>query len=61
MPQPSYPLFEHLKAEATGLLGTESIKWNFTKFLVDESGKVKKRFAPNDSPESIEPEVEASL
>ncbi|MFO0565792.1 MAG: glutathione peroxidase [Polyangiaceae bacterium] len=57
----AHPLFEHLKAEATGVLGTESIKWNFTKFLVDKSGKVQKRYAPNDSPENIEREIEASL
>jgi glutathione peroxidase len=50
----AHPLFEHLKREAPGLLGTESIKWNFTKFLVDKNGRVVKRYAPNDAPERIE-------
>jgi glutathione peroxidase len=43
------------------LLGSESIKWNFTKFLVDKNGKVVKRYAPTDTPESIEKEVVAAL
>lgn len=49
------PLYKHLKSEAPGLAGTKSIKWNFTKFLVDKQGKVIKRFAPKDKPEDIEP------
>ena len=49
----THPLYNLLKSEAPGLLGTELIKWNFTKFLVDKTGKVVKRFAPNDTPESI--------
>jgi glutathione peroxidase len=53
----AHPLYRHLKKEATGVLGTEAIKWNFTKFLVDRSGKVVKRYAPTDTPESIEKEV----
>jgi glutathione peroxidase len=48
------PLFAHLKSEAPGLVGTQAIKWNFTKFLVDRSGRVVKRFAPADSPEKID-------
>ena len=55
------PLFEHLKAAAPGVLGSRAIKWNFTKFLVDRSGKVVKRFAPTTSPEAIAPEIEALL
>lgn len=55
------PLYKYLKHEAKGLLGSESIKWNFTKFLVDKNGKVVKRYAPTDTPESIEKEVAAVL
>src|SRR5512137_1953056 len=51
------PLYKFLKKEATGVLGTEAIKWNFTKFLVDRSGKVVKRYAPTDTPESLEKDV----
>jgi len=53
------PLFNFLKSSAPGLLGSEPIKWNFTKFLVDRSGQVIKRFAPTTSPEDIEPEIKA--
>jgi glutathione peroxidase len=55
------PLYRHLKSAKPGLLGTETIKWNFTKFLVDRKGNVVARFAPNDTPESIEKDVEALL
>jgi len=55
------PLFSHLKGEKPGLLGTESIKWNFTKFLVDREGQVVSRFGPGDTPESIEKKIEALL
>lgn len=55
------PLFVHLKDSARGLLGTRAIKWNFTKFLVNREGKVLKRFAPNDTPESLETVIEAVL
>ncbi|HKP65685.1 MAG TPA: glutathione peroxidase [Casimicrobiaceae bacterium] len=51
------PVYKFLKSAKPGLLGTEAIKWNFTKFLVDRSGKVLERFAPNDTPESIERNV----
>jgi glutathione peroxidase len=51
------PLYKYLKSEAKGLLGSESIKWNFTKFLIDKSGKVVRRYAPTDTPESIEKDV----
>lgn len=53
----THPLYDYLKKEAPGLLGSGSIKWNFTKFLVDRSGKVVKRFAPTDTPEKIEKHV----
>jgi len=51
------PVYRYLKHEKPGLLGTEAIKWNFTKFLVDRNGNVAARYAPNDTPESIEPGV----
>ncbi len=57
----AHPLFEHLKAEAPGLLGTRGIKWNFTKFLVDREGKVRERFAPSTKPETLGPQIEALL
>ena len=55
------PLWQWLKAEAPGLLGTKTIKWNFTKFLIGRDGKVLKRYAPNDSPESLKGDIEAAL
>jgi glutathione peroxidase len=55
------PLFKHLKKAAPGLLGSEGIKWNFTKFLVDGSGKVIKRYAPKTKPAEIERDIEALL
>jgi glutathione peroxidase len=57
----AHPLFQHLKAAAPGVLGTEAIKWNFTKFLVDRQGRVVARFAPKDEPHSLEPAIEALL
>ncbi|MEP6483283.1 MAG: glutathione peroxidase [Rudaea sp.] len=57
----THPLYKYLKREAKGLLGSESIKWNFTKFLIDKTGKVVKRYAPTDSPVSIEKEIEPLL
>jgi glutathione peroxidase len=57
----AHPLYRHLKKAAPGVLGTEAIKWNFTKFLVDREGRVLRRFAPNDSPASISDEVVAAL
>jgi glutathione peroxidase len=50
----AHPLYRWLKGEKAGVFGTEAIKWNFTKFLVDRSGRVVKRFAPADSPEKID-------
>ena len=55
------PLFEYLKGEAKGIIGTKSIKWNFTKFLINREGKVLKRFSPTDKPESIKKDIEALL
>jgi glutathione peroxidase len=55
------PLYRYLKREKPGLLGTEAIKWNFTKFLVDRDGKVVARYAPNDTPEALEPDVAKAL
>lgn len=55
------PLYDWLKKEAPGLLGTKSIKWNFTKFLIGRDGKVVRRYAPTDKPESIAKDIEALL
>ena len=49
----AHPLYRWLKSEGKGILGSEAIKWNFTKFLVDGKGKVLKRYAPTDTPEKI--------
>ncbi len=57
----THPLYKLLKKEAKGLLGSEAIKWNFTKFLVDKSGKVVRRYAPTDAPASIGKDIEAML
>lgn len=53
----AHPLYNHLKSEKRGLLGSESIKWNFTKFLVGPDGSVMKRYAPTDTPASIREDV----
>jgi glutathione peroxidase len=55
------PLYAYLKAQKKGVLGTEGIKWNFTKFLVDRDGRVTKRFAPNVEPKALEGAIEALL
>ena len=55
------PLFKHLKKMRPGLLGSESIKWNFTKFLIDKMGNVVARYAPTDKPEALKPAIEALL
>jgi glutathione peroxidase len=57
----AHPLYHFLKGEKPGVLGTEAIKWNFTKFLVDRHGNVVKRYAPNDKPEALAQAVEALL
>jgi glutathione peroxidase len=55
------PLYKYLKDEAPGLLGSKSIKWNFTKFLVDRSGKVVKRYPPQTKPEDLARDIEALI
>ena len=55
------PLFERLKADAPGVLGSKAIKWNFTKFLVDRSGQVVRRYAPTTRPDAIAADIEALL
>lgn len=50
----AHPLYQFLKKQSKGILGTESVKWNFTKFLVDKTGKVLDRYAPNVKPEELE-------
>jgi glutathione peroxidase len=57
----AHPLFEWLKASAPGILGSKSIKWNFTKFLVDRQGQVKSRYAPTTKPEDLASDIEAVL
>lgn len=57
----THPLYQHLKAEATGLLGSQAIKWNFTKFLVGKDGKVVKRYGSIDSPDKIDADIEKLL
>jgi glutathione peroxidase len=55
------PLYKWLVKEAPGLLGSTAIKWNFTKFLVGRDGRVLKRYAPLDKPESIAGDIESAL
>jgi glutathione peroxidase len=57
----AHPLFKALKKAAPGVLGSESIKWNFTKFLVDRDGNVVDRFAPTTRPEDLRPAIEKLL
>ena len=57
----THPLYKALKSEAPGLLGTQSIKWNFTKFLIDRHGKVVNRYAPTDKPEDLAGDIEKAL
>ena len=57
----THPLFSHLKKEAPGLLGSEGIKWNFTKFLVDREGNVVERFAPKTAPKELAKDIEKLL
>jgi glutathione peroxidase len=53
----AHPLYKYLKQQQPGILGSEAIKWNFTKFLVDRQGEVRKRFGSIDKPESLEADV----
>ena len=55
------PLYQYLKTSRPGLLGSEAIKWNFTKFLVDRNGRVVKRYAPTDTPEKIAKDLASVL
>jgi glutathione peroxidase len=57
----AHPLFKWLKAEAPGVLGSEGIKWNFTKFLVGKDGRVVKRYASMDAPAKLAGDIEAAL
>ena len=57
----AHPLFRHLKREAPGILGTQGVKWNFTKFLVNRDGSVVKRYAPTTKPEEIRDDIEQLL
>ena len=57
----THPVYKHLKRAAPGLLGSESIKWNFTKFLVDRDGRVVERYAPTARPEDLKPAIEKLL
>lgn len=55
------PLYDYIKSQAPGLLGSKSIKWNFTKFLINKNGEVIKRFAPKDKPENLAQQIEELL
>jgi glutathione peroxidase len=57
----AHPLFKHLKSEAPGLMGSEAIKWNFTKFLVKKNGTVYKRYAPQTEPKDLMRDIEKLL
>lgn len=57
----AHPLWQWLTREAPGVLGSKSVKWNFTKFLIGRDGKVLKRYAPTDKPESMQGDIEAAL
>ena len=57
----AHPVYKWLKGEAPGLLGTEGIKWNFTKFLIDKDGQVAKRYGSMDKPEDIAKDIEKLL
>ena len=57
----AHPVYQHLKQAQPGVLGSKGIKWNFTKFLVDKSGKVVKRYAPTDKPAALAKDIEALL
>jgi glutathione peroxidase len=55
------PLYDWMKAEKKGLMGTTAVKWNFTKFLIDRKGRVVKRYAPTDTPAAIARDIEKLL
>ncbi|CAM3486389.1 MULTISPECIES: glutathione peroxidase [Saccharibacillus] len=57
----AHPLFQYLSDEAPGLMGSKSVKWNFTKFLIDKEGRPVKRFAPQTAPDQLEKDIEKLL
>ena len=57
----AHPLYQWLTKEAPGVLGTQAIKWNFTKFLIGKNGHIIKRYAPTDTPQSLAKDLEAAL
>jgi glutathione peroxidase len=57
----AHPLYTYLKKEKKGVFGSEGVKWNFTKFLVDRKGEVVERFAPTAKPESLETAIQALI
>jgi glutathione peroxidase len=57
----AHPLFVYIRKQTPGILGFNTVKWNFTKFLVDQKGNVVKRFAPNVKPSEIAKDIEAIL
>ncbi len=57
----THPLYQHLKSKAPGLLGSEAIKWNFTKFLIKKDGSVYKRYAPQTTPKELVSDIEKLL
>lgn len=57
----AHPLFQWLTRSAPGILGTQAIKWNFTKFLIGKDGQVIKRYGSMDKPESLQPDIESAL
>ena len=57
----THPLWQELKASKRGILGTQSIKWNFTKFLVGRDGQVIRRYAPQDKPEKLAADIQMAL
>ncbi len=57
----AHPLFKHLSEQARGMMGSKSIKWNFTKFLIDREGNVVKRFGPNETPDKIVSDIRQLL
>ena len=57
----AHPIYAWLKQAAPGVLGTQAIKWNFTKFLVGRDGRVIRRYAPTDAPAALAADIEAAL
>src|SRR5699024_435429 len=57
----AHPIFKWLKSEAPGILGSEGIKWNFTKFLINKKGEVVQRYAPKDKPEALKSQIQKLL